>query len=398
MSGINGKLDRRQFLTAIAVAALLSLGDDTLSQQGPRSVRSDDLLLYVGTYTSGSSTSQGIYSYRFNKKSGELSADLVADGVADPSFLVIDRNRKYLYAVNETLEYEGKKSGSVSAFAINRKTGELKFLNKQPSFGGAPCHLTLSSNGRFLFTANYVGGNVAVFRVEGDGRLGESVDIKQHEGTGPIAERQESAHAHSINLDRNDGFAIACDLGADKLFIYKFDRKNGKLAPNPDQPYFKTASGAGPRHFAFHPSGKTAFVINELNSTVSVLSYDEIRGTLKETQTLSTLPEDWSGANTCADIHVSPNGRFVYGSNRGYDGIVCFEFTQSSGRLRTVQHISTQGKTPRNFTLDPTGNFLLAANQRSNSIVVFEIDKATGKLRSMGTGIKAPSPVCLRFA
>ncbi len=391
------KIGRREFLAAIGGSlALLSLDKDASSQTSP-ALRNDEFMLYVGTYTSGSGKGQGIYSFHFSEKGGELTPAKAASGVADPSFVVVDKSRKFLFSVNETLEYEGKKSGSVSSFTIDRKSGDLTFLNKQPSLGGAPCHLTVSANNRFLLAANYVGGNVAVFPIGKDGKLGPSVDVKQHTGAGPNKDRQLSAHAHSINLDRNDRFAVACDLGADTLFIYKFDSETGELSPNPDQPSLKTKPGAGPRHFAFHPNGRTAFVINELSSSLTVLAYDEKRGMLAETQTISSLPANWNGANTCADIHISPNGRFVYGSNRGHDSIVSYKFDERLAKLELIEHVSTQGKTPRNFAVDPSGKYLLAANQNTDTVVTFRIEEGTGKLMPTGAIVSVPSPVCLRF-
>lgn len=356
-----------------------------------------EMLVYIGTYTSGNTGSEGIYIYKLNMETGALTPYRTVANVVEPSFLVIDKRRKFLYAVNETLEYEGKKSGAVSSFAIDQKTGDLQFLNKQPSLGGAPCHISISDDGKYAMTANYLGGNVAVLPIQPDGRLGPAIDLKQHSGTGPNKDRQEAAHAHSITLDRKDRFAVACDLGADRIFIYKFDKRSGKLSLNPTQAFFQAAPGAGPRHFAFHPNGKFAFVINELSSSVTSLSYDEDQGTLKEIQTISTLPAGWTGANTCADIHISPDGAFLYGSNRGHDSITSFKIDGGSGKLETVENVSTQGKTPRNFAIDPTGKFLLAANQKSDSIVTFLIDKRSGRLQPTGNKATAPAPVCLKL-
>ncbi len=354
------------------------------------------MLVYIGTYTTNTG-SEGIYVCDFDAGSGELTARHTIKNVAEPSFLTIDKNGKNLYAVNELVEYEGKKSGAVSAFAIDQKTGNLTFLNRQPSLGGAPCYITASDNGKFVLVANYVGGNVSVFPVEKNGRLGASVELVQHAGTGPNTERQEAAHAHSIILDRNNRFAFAADLGTDKLMIYEFDAQKGKLKPNAAHPFFKTKPGAGPRHFVFHKSGKHAFLINELDSSLTSLAYDEKRGTLKEIQTLSTLPKDFSGENTCADVHVSPDGRFVYGSNRGHDSIAVFKTDEKTGKIELIEIVSTGGKTPRNFAIDPGGNFLLAANQNSGNIVTFRIDQKTGKLKNTGNEAKVPAPVCLKF-
>ncbi len=389
------KISRRDFLTVGglgAVGILLSkTADASLIMKGNKK----EMLLYVGTYTS--KTSEGIYVFRFNSETGELSKLHTVKDVVEPSFLTIDKSRKYLYAVNETVEFEGKKSGAVSAFAIDQKTGDLKFLNKQPSLGGAPCHISVSDNEKFVLTANYVGGNVSVFPIETGGKLGASIDLEQHNGIGPNKDRQEAAHAHSIILDLDNRFAFAADLGVDKVFIYEFDNKNGKLKPNQVQPFYQTKPGAGPRHFTFHQSGKFAFLINELDSTISSLAFDEKRGTLSEVQTVSTLPEKFKGSSSCADIHISPNGKFLYGSNRGHDSIVVYKIDEKTGKLEYVEHTSTGGKTPRNFTISPNGKFLLAANQNSDLIVVFRIDETSGKLSANEFTAKISMPVCLKL-
>ncbi len=392
---INQKLTRRDFFTigSSAVAGLLL--SQKLNAQSNK--KSKEMLLYIGTYTS-TGKSDGIYVYKFNSKTGKLMPLQTVKDVADPSFLTIDKDRKYLYAVNELVEFEGKKSGAVSAFAIDQKTGNLQFLNKQASLGGAPCFITTSENGKFVLVANYLGGNVSSFPLEKDGRLGASVDLAQHSGFGPNKDRQEAAHAHSITLDRNNRFAFAADLGIDRLMIYAFDDKTGKLKPNEAQPFFQTKSGAGPRHFSFHPNGKLAFLINELDTTITSLGYDEKLGTLTEIQTVPTLPAGVSGAsNTCADIHVSPNGKFLYGSNRGHNSIVSYKIDENTGKLEYIEHVSTGGKKPRNFAIEPNGEFLLVANQDSDNVVIFRIDKKTGKLKPTGNVAQVPVPVCLKF-
>jgi 6-phosphogluconolactonase len=389
--------NRREFLAAIGGAGLIFPLAGAADAQTTRGEKTKEMLVYIGTYTSGKSRSEGIYVYKFNPENGALRPSKIVGNVVEPSFLAIDKKRKYLYAVNETVEYEGKKSGAVSAFAIDPKTGDLRFLNKQPSLGGAPCHLTVSDSGRFVLVANYVGGNVSVFPVENGGNLGAAIDFEQHSGSGLNRERQEAAHAHSIILDKNNRFAFVNDLGIDKVMIYNFDAENGKLEPNAAQPFYQTKAGAGPRHFKFHPDGKFAFVINELDSTIASLEYDDKRGILKEIQIISTLPASFSGANSCADIHVSPGGRFLYGSNRGHDSIAVYKIDEKTGRLDFVEHASTQGKTPRNFAIDPTGKFLLAANQSSDSIVTFRLDEKTGKLQPTENKASVPSPVCLKL-
>jgi 6-phosphogluconolactonase len=359
--------------------------------------KSKEMLLYIGTYTS-TGKSEGIYVHRFDTATGKLTPLRVVKNVAEPSFLTIDKDRKFLYAVNELLEYEGAKSGAVSAFAIDRQTGDLQFLNRQPSRGGAPCFITTSANRKFALVANYLGGNVSVYPLEKDGKLSASVDLAQHTGFGPNKDRQEAAHAHSITLDRSNRFAFAADLGIDKLMIYRFDDKTGKLTPNEAQAFYQTKPGAGPRHFSFHPAGKFAFLINELDLTVTSLGYDEKNGTLKEIQTVPTLPAGASSAGaTCADIHTSPDGKFLYGSNRGHNSIVSYRIDEKTGRLEYIEHTPTGGKKPRNFAISPDGNFLLVANQDSDNVVVFRIDGKTGKLQSTGSAAQVPVPVCLKL-
>lgn len=385
---------RREFLSTAAAgstALLLTCGASAQTSPGQKEVR-----VYVGTYTSNSK-SEGIYVCKFDLETGKIILLSTARDVLDPSFLTVDSSGKYLYAVNELLEFEGKPSGSVSSFAIDRRTGSLRFVSKQSSMGGAPCHISITADAKFILVANYVGGNVSVFPLSSDGRIGSSSDLIQHSGSGPNKDRQLSPHAHSITLDINGRFAVAADLGIDRVMIYEFDRRQGKLKPNSLQAFFQSAPGAGPRHFAFHPGGRLAFVINELNSSVTSLSYDASGGTLKEIQTLSTLSPGFNGRNTCADIHVSHDGKFLYGSNRGSDSIAAFKIDEQSGKLTYIANTSTGGRKPRNFVIDPTGNFLLAANQDSDNIVVFRIDRRTGMLHNTGQKIEIPAPVCVKF-
>ena len=393
---MKNKFTRREFLTISGIGTAGILLAKTADASFIMDKKSKEMLLYVGTYTSQGS--EGIYVFKFNAETGNLSKLHTVKNVVEPSYLTIDKGRKFLYAVNETAEYEGKKSGAVSAFAIDQKTGNLTFLNKQPSLGGAPCFIIVSENEKFVLVANYLGGNVSVFPIEAGGKIGASVDLAQHGGaTGPNKDRQEAAHAHSINLDNKNRYAIACDLGVDKVFIYEFDASNGKLKPNPAQSVYQTKPGAGPRHFAFHPKGKFAFLINELDMTISSLEFDEKSGTLKEIQSVPTLPESFKGSNTCADLHVSPNGKFLYGTNRGHDSLVVYKIDEKTGKLEYVEHTLTGGKTPRNFTIAPNGKFLLAANQNSDSIIVFKIDEKSGKLTKTENKATVSMPVCLKL-
>ena len=385
------KLVRREFigLSTLGVLGLSSgarIFANELIAPSPR-----ELLLYVGTYTSGKS--EGIYVYKFDLSSGEFKHLATAKGIVDPSFLAIDPRRRHLYAVNEIEEFGGKPGGAVSAFKVDPQTGNLQFLNQQPSLGGAPCYVTVDKFGKFVLVANYGGGNAAVLPINDTG-LGKPVDMVQHGGSSVDPERQKGPHAHNVILDKTNRHAFVTDLGLDKIMIYRFDASNGKLTPN-GAPWVKLKPGAGPRHFTFHPNGRWAYVINELDSTFTAFSYESGSGSLKEMQTISTLPTGFSGENSCADVHVSPSGKFLYGSNRGHDSIVVFSINPGTGKLTFVEHVSTGGKTPRNFTIDPTGAFLLAANQKSDNVVSFRIDATSGRLRPTGHVAEIPTPVCL---
>jgi 6-phosphogluconolactonase len=379
---------RREFVKASGAAALTH--SITAAAQD-RSKKTNDLLLYVGTYTNGKS--EGIYVYRMNPDDGELKPAATVKGVSNPSFLAIDPKRRFLYAANESGEFAGKKGGGVTAFTIDRKTGDLRKLNERNS-PGVPCHVSVHPSGKFVLAANYGGGNVVIYPVLADGRLGEPTDVAQHAGKGADPKRQGEPHAHCIMPDAAGRFAFAPDLGIDKVMIYRVDEKNGKLVPNG---FAATKAGAGPRHFDFHPSGKFAYVINELDSTLTAFAYDNAKGALAESQTISTLPPNFSGTNFCADVHVHPSGKFVYGSNRGHDSVVAFAVDQSTGKLNLIAHESTRGKWPRNFAVDPAGAFLLVANQNTNNVVAFRIDQQTGKLTATGQTTEIPSPVCLKF-
>ena len=348
----------------------------------------EDRLLYVGTYTLGTSgKSEGVYVYRMDQLTGELKR-VGSVRSENPSFLTIDPGRRFLYAVNE------KPEGLVSAFRIDQKTGELTFVNQQSSQGADPCHLSVESGGKSVLVANYTSGTLAVLPIQRGGSLGTAIDVKQHDGSGP-REQQKGPHAHCIKLDRGNRHAFAADLGIDKLMIYRFNASAGKLEPARQDSVFLHA-GAGPRHLTFHPNGKFLYVINELDSSLTTFKYNAAQGTLTAFETVSTLPRDFTGQSFCADIHVSQSG-FLYGSNRGHNSIVVFATDPRSGRLNLVEHVSTEGKWPRNFTIDPLGRFLLVANQHTDNIVTFRIDQQTGRLTPANQIAEIPTPVCLQF-
>lgn len=354
----------------------------------------DTMLVYIGTYTRGES--KGIYVARFDPASGALELTGQTAELRNPSFLARHPNHRFLYACSEIGGFEGTRGGAVAAFAIGADGG-LTLLGQQPTHGAAPCHLVADATGQVVLAANYSAGNVAVLPIQADGSLAPASQVIQHEGKGPNAQRQEGPHAHSVTLSADNRFAFVCDLGLDKVLGYRLDPAAATLTPN-DPPFAATHPGAGPRHFAFHPSGRFAWAINELDSTITGFAYDAERGALTELEHLSTLPEGWTGTTHCADVHVHPNGKFVYGSNRGHDSLVIFAVDEATGKLSLVGHESTRGKIPRNFALDPSGRWLIAANQDSDNLVVFAVDPATGRLTATGGEVSVPAPVCVLFA
>jgi 6-phosphogluconolactonase len=356
---------------------------------------SQTLMVYVGTYTGGTSASKGIYPMRLDLATGVLTeAGTPAESVS-PSFLALHPSGRFLYAVNET-GGSAKEAGGVSAFAIDARTGGLTFLNRQSSRGGSPCHLALDAKGRHVLVANYGGGSVAVLPVQESGRLDGATTFVQHEGQSADPGRQKGPHAHWVDLDKANRFALVADLGLDQVLVYRFDPAKGGLTPH--QPAAaRLAPGAGPRHAAFDPGGRRVYVINELNSTVTAFSYDAGAGKLSELQTVSTLPAGFTGKSFTAEIAVRPDGKFLYGSNRGHDSIAIFAIDPATGKLTAAGHQSTLGKVPRNFAIDPTGAYLLAANQDSDTIAVFRIDKTSGGLTAVGPPISVPRPVCVLF-
>jgi 6-phosphogluconolactonase len=350
--------------------------------------------VFIGTYTDGKS--KGIYRFALDPASGELTGGELVAETDNPSFLAIHPNHRFLYAVNEVGNFEGQHSGGVTAFGLDPAKGTLTRLNSQPSGGVDPCHLIVDRAGKHVLVANYGGGNASVLPIGGDGRLGKATAFVQHKGSSVNRNRQEGPHAHSINLDPANHFAVVADLGLDRVMVYRYDSAKGTLTPN-DPPFVATDPGAGPRHFAFHPNGRFAYAIDELNCTVFALAYDPDRGTFQPLQTVSTLPVPYKGEYSTAEVQVHPSGRFLYGSNRGHDSIAVFAIDEKSGKLTAAGHQGDGIKTPRNFGIDPTGQFLIVANQGSDSLVVFRIDPATGALRPTGHRVSVPSPVCVKF-
>ncbi len=349
---------------------------------------------YVGTYTDGDG--KGIYLYKMNTESGEVDLISVTENIDNPSYLAIDKQNKYLYAANEVADFGDSKSGSISAFKIMPGTNELNFINKVSSGGAHPCYVAVTDDGNFVLAANYTGGSVCPLPVKSKGGLADATDVAQHTGSSINEKRQNAPHAHSAYFDPEQKFVYAVDLGIDKVNIYKFDSKNGTLIAN-EPPFFKSEPGSGPRHMAFHPNAKFAYLISELNNKIIALSVDPANGGLTKIEEYTALPKDFKGTSYCADIHVHPNGKFLYGSNRGDNSIVIFEINKENGKLILVGHESTQGDWPRNFVIDPSGNFLLVANQKSNNVKIFKINTSTGKLIFTHQTISVPSPACVKF-
>lgn len=381
---------------ALHCGAMVRAADDPASAPSAGKAAAGKAIVYVGTYTGGKS--QGIYLFRMDLSSGQLQAAGVTPS-DNPSYLATDPAQRYLFAVGELDNFGGKKAGSVSAFSRDPKSGQLALLNEQSSGGAGPCHLVVDRSGKNLLVANYSGGSVAVLPIDADGRLQKASDFVQHKGTGPNPARQEQAHAHGIVMSPDNRFALVADLGLDRVFVYRFDPGRGTIRPN-DPPWLAAAPGAGPRHLAFHPNGKFVYAINELNSTVAMMSYDAEHGRLEARQTVSTLPADAKlpqTGSTCAELEIHPSGRFLYGSNRGHDSLAIFSIDPDTGRLSPIGYQPTGGHTPRGFDIDPAGNWIIAANQDSASVVVFRIDGRTGLLSPTGVSVEVDKPVCVKI-
>ncbi len=353
-----------------------------------------ELWAYFGTYTN-SGKSKGIYCYKLDLASGKLTSAGVTEGIKNPSFLAIHPTGKYLYAVSEVNDADGRPGGAVSSFALDHQTGKLTPLNHQSSEGAGPCHVSVDKTGQCVMVANYAGGSIASLPIKPDGSLDKAASAIQHSGSGADPRRQAGPHAHSINVSPDNRFAFAADLGLDKVLIYKLDPAKATLTPS--EPAFGQApAGGGPRHFAFHPSGRFAYVCNEMKSSVTAFSYDAATGALAEVQTITTLPEAVSG-NSTAEIQVHPSGKFLYCSNRGHDSLAIYTIDEKTGQLTAAGHQKTLGRTPRNFGIDPTGQYIIACNQATDNVAVFKVDQATGKLAQVGDLVNVPAAVCVKF-
>ena len=384
---------RRNFIQAVLMGgAALSCVPSLSAKPKGKTVR-----VYFGTYTNTAAASKGIYLYDLDLTTGALTDTGLTAMTPNPSFLAIAPNRKYLYAVNEIQSYGGGMTGSVTGFAINGKTGALKELNTQASMGTDPCHIQIDATGKNALVANYSSGSDVVLPIGADGRLAPHSSVMQHTGSSANASRQEGPHAHSIYTDATGKFALSCDLGTDKIYVYRWDAKQSKLIPN-DFSAATVPPGSGPRHLALSANRRFAYVVNEILSTITAFEWNEKTGELATIQSVPTLPADFTGHSTTAEIALAPNGRFLYASNRGHDSLAIFSVNPETGLLHSVGWQSTQGKTPRSFAINASGNFLIAANQDSDSVATYRITPETGLLTPIGSLIHIPAPVCVLFA
>lgn len=381
------KITRWLFLV-LALSTLIVA--PTFLTSAPQPAAESQHLAFVGTYT-GKTGSKGIYAFDFDSSTGTLTLRGVAAETPSPSWVAIHPSGKFAYAANEN----GKQS-TITAFSVDVNSAKLTQLNQLPALGQDPCYLSFDKTGKYLFAANYSSGNVVVFPILADGKLGEhTANVTNAGKLGPNKQRQEGPHAHWVQVSPDNRFVFVADLGLDAIMSYKFDTAKGTLTPN-DPPLVKLAPGAGPRHVTFTPSGKFVYVVSELNNTVTAFSYNIDKGTFHEFQIISTLPADFTGRNDDAEIAVHPNGKWLFASNRGHDTIAVFSIDPKTGNLGRVGDFPTRGKEPRHFTVDPTGQYLLAENQNSNTIVVFRIDPS-GPLTKVSEVTDIPSPVCLAF-
>jgi 6-phosphogluconolactonase len=355
-------------------------------------------IVYIGTYTRSEphvqGQAQGIYVYELDLATGALRHLSTAPGVVNPSFVTLDSQRRFLYAVQEVDAHAGQPGGAASAFAIDPHTGALSPINHQHTHGRHPCYVNIDPSGRWLLVANYGGGSVSVLPIGADGALGPAAAVVQHEGA---STHHDGPHPHAIVPDRAGECVLVPDCGLDRIMLYRLDAQQGALTPN-DPPWGTLRAGSGPRHLAFSQDGSRLYCINERGSSVTAFDYEPAQGALREIQTVSTLPDGFAGKNSCADIHLHPSGRFLYGSNRGHNSIASFAVHATSGELQPTGHTPTGGRTPRNFAIDPSGTLLLAANQDSGTIVIFRIDQSTGALSPTGQVVQVPTPVCVCFA
>lgn len=379
----------------IAIGVTSMLTGATAEAAGETSPSGKQFLAYFGTYTGKSS--KGIYAARFDPAKGSFTSPILAADVVNPTFLALHPNGKWLYAVNETDDFEGKRAGALSAFSINNASGRLTLLNQKLSGGTGPCHVSIDKSGKCALVANYGSGSIATFKIESDGRLSDPASNIQNNGSSANPQRQTGPHAHQILADAANRFVFVCDLGLDKVMVWKFAPEQALLSAH-EPAWASVKPGAGPRHLAFDSRNRFAYVVNELDSTLMAFSYDAKAGKLSEIKTLSTLSEGFKANNSGAEVQVHPSGKYVYTSNRGENTIALFAIEARTGVPRYIKAESVRGKTPRHFTIDPTGRWLIVENQDSNNVVVFAVSQRTGELSPVEGSLEVGAPVCLVFA
>ena len=385
-------------LTSHAIVSAIALGVAALAVAGVQAWQATEAagrLVFIGTYTGGTTNSKGIYAFRFDEKTGALTPLGLKAETRSPSFLAASPDGKVLYAVNEIHDYNGTTAGSITSYTVDAKTATLTPLGVESTGGSDPCHVQCDRTGKVVAVANYSGGNFAVLPIGPGGKPGASTALLGGTGSGPDKQRQQGPHAHEVVFDPSNRYLLEADLGLDKILVYRFDAASGKVTPN-DPPSVSLVPGSGPRHLVFHPNGKFVFTINEMASTITTLTWDGAKGALAMLGSQSTLPDGFTGNSSTAEIQVHPNGRFLYGSNRGHDSIAVFSIA-ADGTLKAVEHESTRGKTPRHFTLDPSGRWLIAGNQGSGTLSVFAVDQSTGALTPTGGLAEVGAPVCVLF-
>lgn len=350
----------------------------------------DRPLVFISAFATGEKA--GIHAFEFDVQAGALKPVHRTADVQNPFFLALSPNRKYLYSIHAKA-FGGKEHEEVAAFELEGRTGKLKLLNRQSALGSAACYLDVDATGKMLVVANYTTGNVASLPIKSDGSLGEAAAMIQHVGSSVDASRQKEPHAHCFVVGPDNKFAFAADLGLDQVLSYRLDPATGKIAPH-TQAFVRTPPGAGPRHLTFRPNGKQMYVINELKNSVTLFDYDTANGYLLERQTISTLPADFTGRTYCADLKITPNGKFLYGTNRGHDSIACYGLADD-GQMSLIAIEPSLGKGPQNLAVLPGGDYLLCANMPGSNVIVFRIDQATGKISPVGDPVSLPSPSCI---
>ncbi|MDR0270270.1 lactonase family protein [Paenibacillus sp.] len=349
-------------------------------------VENNRMLVFVGSYAEEST--DGVYVYEFDEKRGELARLDQVSGLKNPTFLNLDTKQRRLYVISETAAEDGSKLSDAVSFHILPEEGKLQEINRANALNGPSCHVQFSRDNRYLTLASYHKGSISLVELKEDGSVGSVLDIRNHQGQSP----EQKSHVHSSFYSPDQRFLFVCDLGLDTIYTYRIDRKEEKLVLHGEA---KVKQGAGPRHLAFHPNGKFAYVINELDSTVTAFSYNAEQGLLTEIETMSTLPEGTTVDNGCAEITISEDGRFLYGSNRGHDSIVVYGVEPATGQLKAIQHVSVEGKHPRHFSIVPGGRYVLVVNRDTNNLAVFARDTESGKLTYTGKSVEISKPVCV---